>query len=352
MPFNVLEMTIDQLGQAVVAAGFEPYRARQIADWVYRKGVTDPAKMTNLPAELASQVRVLTSRVADRADSEDGTTKLLLELEDGQRIEAVLIPTEKRATACLSTQVGCAFRCGFCATGLGGLHRNLTSGEMLQQLLHLEAAVGRRLTNVVFMGMGEPLANYDATVAAVRAIIDPERFALSARSVTVSTIGLPKQIHRLAAEGLPITLAISLHAPNDALRRKIIPAAGRTPVEEIVAAAQEFYESRNREITLEYLLLAGVNDSSLCAEALARIARRIRCNVNLIRYNPVESLPYQRPTQVASKAFAARLSRRGVNVHIRRSRGLDVSAACGQLRQRAAKGNPQGPDDPKETSKC
>jgi len=344
MPLDVLEMTIEQLRQAVVAAGHEPYRAKQIADWVYRKGATDPAKMTNLPARLISELHVLTSRIVDRAESADGTTKLLLELEDGHRIETVLIPTEKRATACLSTQAGCAMKCGFCATGIGGLERNLTAGEMLQQLMHLQNASGRRITNVVFMGMGEPLANYDATVAAIRAIIDAERFGISARSVTVSTIGLPKQIRRLAAEGLPITLAISIHAPNDALRRNIIPAAGRTPLKEILAAAEDFYKSRKREITLEYLLLSGLNDSSLCAEALARIARRIRCNVNLIRYNPVESLPYARPTQAATKAFADRLSRRGVNVHVRQSKGLDISAACGQLTRRATAPNARGPN--------
>jgi len=342
-------MTMDQLCQAVVGAGFEPYRAKQIADWVYKKGATDPATMSNLPAPLMNQIRVLTSRVADRADSTDGTVKLLLELHDGEHIETVLIPAQTRATACLSTQVGCGLACSFCATGLDGLRRNLTSGEMLQQLLHLQQACGRRVTNIVLMGMGEPLANYDATVSAVRAITDGQRFGISARSVTISTIGLPKQIRRLAAERLPITLAISLHAPNDPLRRRLIPVAARIPLKKIISAAEAFYESRKREVTLEYVLIGGVNDTSLCAEGLARIARQIRCNVNLISYNPVDSLPYQPPTQVAVKAFASRLRRRGVNVHVRRSRGLDVSAACGQLRQHATEATTRGSDNRKET---
>jgi 23S rRNA (adenine2503-C2)-methyltransferase len=189
------------------------------------------------------------------------------------------------------------------------------------------------VTNVVFMGMGEPLANYDATVSALRAMIDPQRGGLSARHVTVSTVGLPRQIRRLAREGLPVTLAISLHAPNDALRARLIPLAAQVPLADILAAAEAFYDSRHREVTLEYVVLAGVNDTKTCAEGLARIARRLRCNVNLIRYNPVTGLAFQRPAEAQVEAFAARMGELGVNVHVRRSRGLDVTAACGQLRR-------------------
>jgi 23S rRNA (adenine2503-C2)-methyltransferase len=189
------------------------------------------------------------------------------------------------------------------------------------------------VTNVVFMGMGEPLANYKATVSAVRALIDPERFGISARRVTVSTVGLPGAIRRLARTDIPVTLAVSLHAPNDVLRRELIPAAGAASIEEIIEAAGAFYQHRRREVTLEYVLLAGVNDTPVCADALARIAGRLRCNVNLIRYNPIESLPFERPGRRAVQAFARRLRRRGVNVHVRRPRGLDAAAACGQLRR-------------------
>ena len=227
--------------------------------------------------------------------------------------------------------------CVFCASGLDGLQRNLSAGEILEQVLHLRQATGEKVTNAVFMGAGEPLANYDATVAAVRALIDPKRFALSARKVTVSTVGLPKQIRRLAGEDLPITLALSLHAPNDALRRELIPAAARFALDEILAAAETFYQSRKREITLEYALLAGVNDTNVCAEALAKIAHRLRCNVNLLGYNPVASLDYRSPGQAGVQAFARRLRQRGVNVNVRRSRGADADAACGQLRRRAAR---------------
>lgn len=332
MKRNILELTVDELKQALEDASLPGYRAKQLAEWVYRKGVTDPAKMTNLPGWIAEQFEILTSRVVDRAESKDGTTKLLLEYADGERIETVMIPTPSRATACLSTQAGCAMGCTFCASGLGGLARNLTAGEMLQQILHLQSETDRRITNVVFMGTGEPLANYDATLSAVRAIIDPDRFALSARHVTISTIGLPNRIRRLAKEDLPITLAISLHAPNDALRARLIPASRRIPLADVIAAAQEFYEARNREITLEYTLLAGVNDTNVCAEALASIANSLRCNVNLIRYNPVEALSYRSPSQLVVQDFANRLRKRGVRANIRRSRGRDTKAACGQLR--------------------
>lgn len=333
MKASFLDMTVEQARAALTEAGEPAYRAEQLADWVYCKAVTDPAAMTNLPAAAAARFDILTSRVAARADSRDGTVKLLLEYTDGQRIETVLIPSGNRAAACVSAQAGCAMGCTFCASGLDGLGRNLTGGEILQQVLHLRQATGKRITSVVFMGSGEPLANYDATVAAVRALIDPQRFGLSARSITVSTVGLPGRIRRLAKEDLPITLAISLHAPNDALRRQLIPAASRATIEKILAAAGQFFAARKREVTLEYVLLAGVNDTNVCAEALARVARRLRCNVNLIGYNPVPGLPFAAPTAAAAKGFLAHLRRRGVNAHLRRSRGADIAAACGQLKR-------------------
>jgi len=341
----LLEMTLPQLRAAAEQFGQKPYRADQLADWVYHKGVADPAEMTNVPNAFAKQFDILTSRIAGRTDSTDGTIKLLIALADGEHVETVLIPAGDRATACVSTQAGCAMGCRFCASTLGGLRRNLSAEEILQQLLHLRAAGGRRITNVVFMGMGEPLANYNATVSAVRAIVDPDRFGLSARHVTVSTLGLPAKIRRLAREDLPITLAISLHAPNDTLRRELIPAAAATTLEQILAAAEKFYQARHREVTLEYLLLAGVNDTNLCADGLGRIAKRLRCNVNLIRYNPVEGLPYQRPSQTRVDNFAGRLRRAGVNAHIRRSRGLDASAACGQLRRQVSASQELGTGD-------
>ncbi len=336
MSIQVLEMTTSQLRLAVEATGQPSFRANQIADWVYSKYVTDTSAMTNLPASLTDELDILTSSIALQQVSTDGTIKLLLKLADGQHIETVLIPTKDRATACVSTQAGCGIGCKFCASGLGGLARNLTSGEILQQILHLQQVSKRRVSNVVFMGSGEPLANYDATIEATRAIIDPKRFGISARNVTISTVGLPTQIERLASEGIPITLAISLHAPFDGLREELIPFAAKTPLAEIITAAYRFVQSRNRRVTLEYILLAGVNDTKYCAEALTKLCKQLHCNVNLIRFNPVESLPYQSPSADQVTKFAQWLTKAGVNAFIRKPRGLDIAGACGQLRNQAA----------------
>jgi 23S rRNA (adenine2503-C2)-methyltransferase len=341
MAIDFLSLSYEEIKEALVAGGQPGYRADQLFDWVYHKSETDASRMTNLPAGVKELFAFTTSRVASSVASEDGTRKLLIEEADGERIETVLIPTDRFATACLSPQVGCAMGCAFCASGSEGFVRNLSASEILQQVLHLQQASDTRVSHVVFMGMGEPLANYDATVGAIRSLVDARKFNISARRVTVSTVGLPSQIRRLAREDLPITLAISLHAPNDALRRQLIPSAEQFGLEEIIQAAQEFFESRKREITLEYTLLEGVNDTNVCATALVGIARRLRCNVNLIRYNPTD-LPYKRPSSGAIVSFAARLEKAGINVQIRRSRGQDVTAACGQLKRRAAD-EEQGP---------
>jgi len=336
---HVLEMTGDELAAEMASRGQPPYRARQVAAWVWQKGAGSFEEMTDLPAalrtELAGKLAILTAGAAARADSTDGAFKLLLELADGRTVETVGIPTQRHLAACVSTQVGCPMGCAFCATGQAGLERNLTAGEIVEQVLHVQRAAGRRVSHVVFMGTGEPLANYAATVGAIRAMVDPQRGGISARRITVSTVGLPRQIRRLGGEGLPVTLAISIHAPNDALRAQLLPAGARHGLADVLAAAEEFYHSRHRELTLEYVLLAGVNDTKACADALAQIARRLRCSVNLIRYNPVAERGYQRPSQAAVRTFAERLRRRGVNVQVRRSRGLDIAAACGQLRAAA-----------------
>ncbi len=334
---HLLNLTPDQFTAEFHQLGQPAYRARQVLEWVWRRGVTDFAEMTNLPValrrRLADGLAILTGSVLRRADAADGVAKLLIEWPDGRHVETVLIPADNRRTACLSTQVGCAMGCAFCASGIGPMERNLTAGEIVEQVFHLQAACGERITHIVVMGMGEPLLNYDATVAAVRAMIDPDRGGISARRVTISTVGLPKEIRRLALEDLPITLAISLHAPNDALRRELIPAARDVPLEQLILAARDFFARRHREVTLEYVLLAGVNDTGECAAQLAAIARRLRCNVNLIRFNPVEGLPFRRPAEPAVRAFRDRLREAGVNVQIRVSRGADVAAACGQLRR-------------------
>ena len=331
---RLLDMTVRQLREHLTQAGQPGFRADQIADWVYRKGVVEGASMSNVPPAVVETLDILTSRIVARAGSADGTIKLLLEFPDSQRIETVLIPESRRTTVCLSTQTGCGVGCSFCATARSGPGRNLRSGEILEQILQLRQVSHKRITNVVFMGMGEPLANYGATVSAVRAIIDPARFGISARNVVVSTVGLPKQIRRLAREDIPITLAVSIHAPTDELRRKLIPPADKYPLKEVISAARVFFQTRRREVTLEYVLIGGVNDSDACADDLAGLAKGLRCSVNLIAYNPVESRPYQPPSAGQVRHFYQRLKGAKINAQIRRPRGLDILAACGQLRRR------------------
>ncbi len=322
-----------ELKAAVESRGHKAFRAKQLCEWVYGKTITDPATMSNVPNSLADEFTFLTSTIVERADSEDGTMKLLLKLADGELIECVSIPTAKRHTVCLSTQVGCAMGCAFCASGEGGLTRNLTGGEILEQIIHLAQAAQREVTHVVLMGMGEPLANYDNTVWAIEAMIDPRRFGLSARHITLSTIGLPKAIDKLSREDLPITLAISLHAPNETLRRKIMPASHTITVAEILKAAKRFFDARGRQVTIEYVILGGLNDSKTCAEQLVRALRHLKCHVNLIPFNAEEDDTFRKPTQVAVLAFARLLEKAGLHVTIRKSRGADIAAACGQLRQ-------------------
>jgi 23S rRNA (adenine2503-C2)-methyltransferase len=248
----------------------------------------------------------------------------------------VLIPDEKRRTACISSQVGCPVGCGFCASGVGGLQRQLAPGEIVEQAMRVRQLCDEAhpLSNIVFMGLGEPLANYGSVLAAVRVINAEEGLNIGARKITISTVGLPTQIRKLAKEGLQVNLAISLHAPNDRLRKELIPWAKNTSIEDLVVAGRDFFETTGREITLEYILLAGVNDQLDHAHQLTKICRQMRCNVNLIRYNPVADLGFERPDSYSAHKFAEELRSRGVNVHVRKSRGADIDAACGQLRRK------------------
>jgi len=317
------------------------YRASQILEWVYRHGVESYDAMSNLPKALRSQLAesfaLYESQIVARSESADGTVKLLLRWPDEATSECVLIPDGPRRTSCLSTQVGCPVGCVFCASGLEGLQRNLSAGQIVEQLMRLNQLVQpEHVTNVVFMGLGEPLANYAATVAAVRTLNAPWGPNIGARKITVSTVGLPSQIRRLAGEGLQITVALSIHAPTDQLRRELIPWAKSVTLDELVDAAGYYFEQTGREVTLEYVLLGGVNDGPDHAQQLAALSKRMRSNVNLIPFNPVAGLPYQRPSEQAVQTFLRMLRDRGVNTHVRTSRGLDVDAACGQLRRRYA----------------
>jgi len=327
--------------------GLPGFTANQIIDWIYAKGVSDPHEMSNISTDhrtlIAEALPILEGRESRRQIATDGTQKMLIEWpEKTSRLgvlgtppstETVLIPADARRTACVSSQVGCPVGCSFCASGMEGLQGNLTAGRIVEQAWRLGHLGGGRVTNVVFMGMGEPLANYAAVTKAITTIHAPWGLGVGARRITVSTVGLPPAIRRLAKFPLPVTLALSLHAPNDELRRQLIPWAEYATISEILSACSDYFESTGREITLEYLLLRGVNDRGNHARQLADIASSLRCNINLIRYNAVDGLPFERPTDDDVHAFQDALRSRRINTHIRASRGRDIAAACGQLRQ-------------------
>ena len=326
-----------ELAAAVAARGGRPFNARQIARWIHRRDVTDFRRMTDLPAPLRATLArecACSAPAVLRADrSDDGTAKLLLGLGDGRRVEAVFIPDTPRMTFCVSTQVGCAMRCGFCLTGRMGLVRNLSAGEIAGQV----RVLARRFEligapfNVVLMGMGEPLHNYDATMKALRILTDPDGLALPPRRITLSTVGTPPALERLAAEPVMPNLAVSLHAATDELRERLVPVNRKHRLGDLIEACRRFPAGRRRRITFEYVLLAGVNDSAADAARLARLLTGMRPKVNVIPLNEAPGVPYRRPSDGRIDRFARTLSARGVTVTVRKSRGRDIRAACGQL---------------------
>lgn len=333
-----------ELNALVAQLGGRPFQARQVAHWLYRHRVTDYAAMRNVPTGLqqglARQLPLRSSAVALRDLAADGTEKLLLRLHDGNTVECVLIPEGERTTLCVSTQVGCPVACLFCASGMAGVQRNLARGEIIEQVLHAADLLpaGRQLTNLVVMGMGEPMLNLDALLPALQRIHDPLGIGMGARRITVSTSGYPRQMQRFAAADPSYNLAVSLHAADDELRRRLVPTA-RHPVREITAAAQAYFGHKGREVTYEVVLLEGLNDRPEDALALVELLGTAPCTVNLIPWNPVAEIASKhdlhRPSPVRVDAFAASLRRGGLKVTVRRQRGSDRSAACGQLRVRA-----------------
>jgi 23S rRNA (adenine2503-C2)-methyltransferase len=328
----------------VAGWGWPAYRAAQVRDWVYRKRVTNPANMSNLSkadrTRLAENLSFDSATVATMQRSNDGTIKLLLTWPDGANAETVMIPDGDRRTACVSSQVGCPVGCKFCASGLNGVKGSLTAAQIVEQVVRLNSILsdgkldGELITNVVFMGMGEPMSNYANVMTAIRIMNDPQCLGLGARRLTISTVGVPSKMRELAREELPINLAISLHAPNEPLRKQLIPWAEHFALDDILDAARFYFDQTGREITLEYILLSGVNDRPEHARELVKVCRTMRANVNLIRYNEVESLPYKRPRAYDVVAFQEILRTAGVNAHVRKSRGRDIDAACGQLRRK------------------
>jgi 23S rRNA (adenine2503-C2)-methyltransferase len=337
-----LEALLTELGEPA-------YRAKQVHAWLVR-GVDDPAEMTDLPKELRGELaeRFAPARpelIAHTVADDGHTHKLLLRYPDGEAIETVLMLYPKRATVCISTQAGCAMGCPFCATGQAGFRRQLTAGEVIRQVVVADAALRSggigdaelpegapdHITNVVFMGMGEPLANLPATLATVRWLHDPEGFRLSARGITVSTVGLTPGIRKLADLDLPVTLAVSLHAATDELRDELVPVNRSHPLAEVEQVMAEYRQRTNRRVSIEWCLIGEVNDDDEQADRLAAIARRLRAHVNVIPMNPTPGVRWKEPSVARTRAFVDRVRRRGAEITLRDTRGRDADAACGQL---------------------
>lgn len=353
---NFFALLPAEMDRRVAQWDWPAYRAGQIYQWVYQKRVANPREMLNLSKRdrqtLSERISFNLGAVARDQKSADGTRKLLIAWEnDGAMAESVIIPDVNRRTACISSQVGCPVGCKFCASGLGGMKQNLTADQIVQQIFvanTLLAPAKERISNVVFMGMGEPLANYASVMQAVRILHDPNCFNIGARKITISTVGVPPRMRELARENLPLNLAISLHAPTESLRKQLIPWAEHFALEDILEAARYYFEQTGREVTLEYILLDAVNDRPQHARQLSALCKTLRANVNLIRYNEVEGLPFVRPKAEAVMRFQSILRQAGVNAHVRKSRGRDIDAACGQLRrsETAALATPPNPEDP------
>jgi 23S rRNA (adenine2503-C2)-methyltransferase len=332
-----------ELDAACVALGQPRFRAGQIWSWLYQKDVAGWADMKNIPVALREQLSAqfdVTPLVAIRSDgSPDGTRKLLVRLRDAEHIEEVIIPAPGRNTVCLSSQVGCRFRCAFCASGQAGFTRNLEAGEMVGQVLLAARELGAHPNNVVFMGIGEPFDNYESVLKAVRIINDKEGIQIGARKITISTSGIVPGIERLAGEGVQVELSISLHAANDELRSTLMPVNRQYPLADLLRACRAYFEATGRLITFEYTLIRGMNDSQPQAEELVALMRTFPCRANLIPLSPVAEFRGETTTSHAAEAFLSVLRSAGLNATLRSSKGRGVNAACGQLRSRHEQGN-------------
>ncbi len=337
-------VTLPELSAKLSELGQPAYRAKQVMEWLYLKRARSFAEMTNLPAALRSSLEAAFAfdslEPVRTLGSGDTTRKFLFRLHDGSLIETVLIPASPalygegsdRRTLCISSQVGCAFGCKFCASGLNGFSRNLHAGEIVGQFLKAEQISGEKINNIVFMGMGEPLSNFDEVIRAIEIINASWGVGLGARHITVSTSGLAPRIRDLAAQPLQLRLAVSLHGATDEVRNQIMPVNRRWPLAELLDACDEYVARKKQRITLEFILIEGINDSLEQAAELGRIARRLEAKINCIPYNPVQGLEWKRPSLRRQDAFMAALERTGADATIRREKGVDIQAACGQLR--------------------
>lgn len=338
-PTNLIGLSRSSFEAFMAELGQKPFRARQLMKWIYHQGVTDFSGMTDLSmklrAELAERACVELPRVAKHAVSKDGTQKWVVEAANGNQVETVLIPEKGRNTLCVSSQVGCVLDCSFCATGKQGFNGNLTTAEIIGQVMIANAALepsGEAVTNVVMMGMGEPLLNFDPVVEATDLMMDDLAFGISKRRVTISTAGMVPRIYDLA-QITDVSLAISLHAPTDALRDQLVPINRRYPIQSLMDACLRYLEGmgEKRSLTMEYTLLRGVNDGLEHAKALAELLQPIRCKINLIPFNPFPGSGYERPETNSIREFQTYLMNAGYATMLRTTRGEDIEAACGQL---------------------
>ena len=342
---DIRSLSFEELSGELALMGEKPFRAGQVFSWLHEKQAADFSEMTDLPKSLREAlscrfelaalkpVDVLVSKL-------DGTRKYLFGLSDGNVIESVWMEYRHGNSVCISSQAGCRMGCRFCASTLGGLVRNLTPGEMLEQVYRMGRLTGKRVSNVVLMGSGEPLDNYDNLIRFLRLITDPRGLSLSARSITLSTCGLPGEIRRLAGEGIPVTLALSLHAPNDEKRRELMPVARKYSLKEVLPACDFYFEKTGRRVSFEYSLVGGVNDTRAEAKALAALLSGRNCHVNLIPVNPVRERKYVRSGRRAIQDFKNVLEKYEINATIRREMGRDIDGACGQLRRSYQEAHP------------
>lgn len=338
-------MTLEEMTAFVGELGEPRFRAKQLFQWVYQKGAKTFDEMTNLSAAFRAKleekalVRLLEEETAQHAEP-TRTTKYLFRLSDGQKVESVLMEHDYGNSVCVTTQVGCRMGCSFCASTFGGLVRNLTAGEIVDQIIMmgLDLPEGERVGSVVLMGSGEPMENYDQVLKAIRLMHDPEGLNIGYRHITISTSGLVPAMRRLTTEDIPITLALSLHAPNDELRSQLMPVNKMFPVQEVLAAARDYASETGRRVTYEYILIESVNDNPEQAEELAALLKGSLAHVNLIPMNPVSERPqYRRPARERVLRFRDILEEHGVTATVRREMGGDIDAACGQLRNRVAR---------------
>ncbi len=335
---DIKSFTIEELTEEFLSMGEKKFRANQVFEWLHKRGVTEFSKMTNLSVDLREKLekryRLVSLREVKRlASAQDETVKFLFALPDDKVIESVFMKYKHGNSVCISSQAGCRMGCRFCASTLGGLERNLLPSEMLEQIYRIQELTGERVSNVVVMGTGEPMDNYENLVRFLRLISVPEGQGMSLRNITVSTCGIVENMRRFAEEGLPVTLALSLHAPNDEARKRLMPVANRYALKDVLEACDYYFEKTGRRISYEYSLVAGENDTEEEADALGKLLRGKNCHVNLIPVNPIKEREYKQSSFKNVLNFRKRLEKYNINVTIRRELGADIGAACGQLRK-------------------